>query len=1392
MTHVVILNGFKKLKENIDDQAIIQQIDVCLGVIESMEDTVLPFRDDFELVYDGSDDEGDVVFMKWCYFVNQMYGVLALCCGVSDLGVVTLAIDCLDKMMSYGYVLGTVPYLGEDHEDTLANRVVFTISQTFKHSNADIQFQIIKALTNGVINEQCGIHGSKLMESLRVIINIYLTTHSEFIQNLSKGNLEHLIDALFKRISTNTDDISKSSEMNSEDQHSIKSEAVSESEETLNYSLDTKNHDATDYVPHTDNVHLKDCLIVIAGLCKIVKKAKKNKYESLELKGKLFSLYLLNYLLSNNHHVILRNKVLIKNGIRKNICSSVSHTATSKEPELYKSSFLIFHSLLTHYRKHLKEEVGVFFDIFLTLCQSPHCPTNMKYISMQILYEICQDPQLLVDIFVNYDCDIKRTNYFGLLVNTISGLCKGYSEIGSIEFQVTYLCLKCFVTISDSLVQWSSELYPRQQVDSNEEDIENPVIPLYDDDVQHSQKKKKTQIERGITIFNVSPKKGLRFLISNSLLNEDRDSIAEFLFETQDLDAEKVGEYLGDLKNIEVLHAYIDNHHEFKGLPIDIALRQFLFSFRLPPESQQIDRIMLKFAQRWYETNPDMKSLFLSAESAYVLSYAIIMLATDRHNPHVLVKMEKHVWKRALLGQNEDQDFDDSLLDEIFARIIAEPLKVRNGFLTNSNDEDPLQLETGAIAQKAQELLAASLDSSSTYYTATNISYVSPMFEIAWCPVIAALSIILEGSTDDNLIHLCIEGFKSSIRISNVFYMETERNAFISALSKFTNLQNSTTLLQLKNVKCINALLDVACTDGNFLRDSWYNILKCASQIDYLCYLPQDADYTEEQNSFILSKNINMYTLDRIFTETIKLKNYSILDFVRNLIRVSKEELKVNRLFSLQKLVELAVYNMPHRIKIVWFKIWEILSDHFTFAGCHKDSEVAIFSVDSLRQLSTQFMERDELASFHFQKQFLEPFKQISLSKSKKLRMYVMETINVMIQHVGPNIRSGWSTIFSIITEQINIKHNKDVIKYCFEIFEFILDKFYTFVTDNYYEDIVFSLVQYLLWNDSESTNIKAIQRIESCAISLCKGDIVPLELISDYGVGFMGINEQQFKYWEPLLSGLVKGIEHQQIHIRTTILDTLFRILNDNSDLFSFNFWRLLFEDILPPLFENKEGDMEIVTKPKTLHYLVILFTEKYERLVPLLENMYSLLIMGILSDNETLATLGYNSLDNLIQTIGSKYSDTQWSATYEHIKTIITGLVSSLSSTSIKYVLEGKIRVGIFILEMLKDITTNYRSSISSENISLCTDGITESYDTLQVLLNGSDKLEKSLLNQLLSLEIVLLDTFIHLFLENPDMSQNQIDELYRFLSHKNITNQNHRAINRILHEMGIRRKL
>lgn len=78
------------------------------------------------------------------------------------------------------------------------------------------------------------------------------------------------------------------------------------------------------------------------------------------------------------------------------------------------------------------------------------------------------------------------------------------------------------------------------------------------------------------------------------------------------------------------------------------------------------------------------------------------------------------------------------------------------------------------------------------------------------------------------------------------------------------------------------------------------------------------------------------------------------------------------RVFSLQKVVEVADYNMHTRSRVTWARIWETLSSYFAAICCSPNTSIAMYAIDSLKQLSLKFLEKPELRSFHFQTKFLQ------------------------------------------------------------------------------------------------------------------------------------------------------------------------------------------------------------------------------------------------------------------------------------------------------------------------------------------------------------------------------------------------------------------------------------
>jgi brefeldin A-inhibited guanine nucleotide-exchange protein len=105
------------------------------------------------------------------------------------------------------------------------------------------------------------------------------------------------------------------------------------------------------------------------------------------------------------------------------------------------------------------------------------------------------------------------------------------------------------------------------------------------------------------------------------------------------------------------------------------------------------------------------------------------------------------------------------------------------------------------------------------------------MFEVAWIPFLAGLSGPLQDTGDLEVVELCLDGFKNSIKIVCFFDLQLQRNAFVTTLAKFTFLNNLGEM-RTKNMDAIKTLLDVAVTEGNNLKGSWHEVLTCVSQLE--------------------------------------------------------------------------------------------------------------------------------------------------------------------------------------------------------------------------------------------------------------------------------------------------------------------------------------------------------------------------------------------------------------------------------------------------------------------------------------------------------------------------------------------------------------------------------
>nr|XP_034993409.1 PH and SEC7 domain-containing protein 1 [Zootoca vivipara] len=111
---------------------------------------------------------------------------------------------------------------------------------------------------------------------------------------------------------------------------------------------------------------------------------------------------------------------------------------------------------------------------------------------------------------------------------------------------------------------------------------------------------------------------------------------------------------------------------EFTGMSLDQALRSFLRELALMGETQERERVLAHFSQRYYECNPKAIS---SEDGAHTLTCALMLLNTDLHGHNIGKRMSCLDFIGNLEGLNEGSDFPRELLKALYSSIKNEKLQ---------------------------------------------------------------------------------------------------------------------------------------------------------------------------------------------------------------------------------------------------------------------------------------------------------------------------------------------------------------------------------------------------------------------------------------------------------------------------------------------------------------------------------------------------------------------------------------------------------------------------------------------------------------------------------------------------------------------------------------------
>uniref|UniRef100_A0A4W5NT75 ARF guanine nucleotide exchange factor 2 n=1 Tax=Hucho hucho TaxID=62062 RepID=A0A4W5NT75_9TELE len=852
--------------------------------------------------------DGSVVPPRANYIEADKYVLpFELACQSKSPRVVSTSLDCLQKLIAYGHITGNASDSSAPGK-RLIDRLLETICSCFQGPQTDegVQLQIIKALLTAVTSPHIEIHEGTVLLTVRTCYNIYLASRNLINQTTAKATLTQMVNVIFTRMETQAVSVLLSPVQTSPYQshmytvvynkhltqsflHKCICVSFLKAQEKDRLCLPQQNPSPSpgqmsggsprsDCTPdlngtpfpvastpdlNTDaesmqggqnavrfsHILQKDAFLVFRSLCKLSMKPLADgppDPKSHELRSKVVSLQLLLSVLQGAGPVFRTHEMFV-NAIKQYLCVALSKNGVSSVPEVFELSLAIFLTLLSHFKVHLKMQIEVFFrEIFLTILETSSSSFEHKWMVIQTLTRICANAQCVVDIYVNYDCDLNAANIFERLVNDLSKIAMGRSgqELGMTALQELSLRkkgLECLVSILKCMVEWSRDMYvnPNLQANLGQEqpsDGEGAELKLPDQlvsrrdsvssldstvssSVQSSQpdhpeqyeviKQQKDVIEHGIELFNKKPKRGVQYLQDQGMLGTTAEEIGQFLHQEERLDTTQVGEYLGEniRFNKEVMYSYVDQL-DFCGRDFVSALRAFLEGFRLPGEAQKIDRLMEKFAARYLE-----------------FPHRCVMLQVKN-------KMTKEQYIRMNRGINDSKDLPEDYLSSIYHEIAGKKIAMKDSkehtitpkaskhSVANEKQRRLLyDVEMEQMAKTAKALMEAVSHAQAPFFSATHLEHVRPMFKV-------------------------LQSQPASIK-SNVFYKDlftsavlvecfiSRMDAYVQALARFTLLTASSSITEMKqkNIDTIKTLITVAHTDGNYLGNSWHEVDRRASPI---------------------------------------------------------------------------------------------------------------------------------------------------------------------------------------------------------------------------------------------------------------------------------------------------------------------------------------------------------------------------------------------------------------------------------------------------------------------------------------------------------------------------------------------------------------------------------
>lgn len=521
-----------------------------------------------------------------------------------------------------------------------------------------------------------------------------------------------------------------------------------------------------------------------------------NQYQHME-STRVFALSLINTAIEVSGHEIPKHPSLlslVSDPISKHV---VQIMTTTDSPALLQASLQLFSTIAIVMGRQLKSQIELTLSLLFNSISPDSVEKNdtingnetsvsarissskeMLIESLSLLWT--RSPVFFTHLFIDYDCNFDRTDLSKKFLEFLCKLSLPESAVLTTD-NVPPICLEGILTFIGGI---------NERVKSLPEDKELSDYELH---LLILDKYQKNSFISCTDILNDKPKSGIKALAEKGFIKDenDIDGLADFFFtKSGRLNKKVLGEYLAKPSNVELLKKFI-HLFEFSGLRVDEALRVLLKSFRLPGESQQIERIVELFAERYVlcqenvEHNTEEEVVKPDSDAVFILSYSIIMLNTDLHNPQVKQQMDLEAYERNLRGVYNGKDFPSWYLSKIYHSI-----KEREIIMPEEHHGTDKWFDDAWHNLISSESINTDTSENVEFDIVQLCQFDKVLFEGSVDHIIDTLISVFKEASDDQIITRLMSSVDKCANICLYYNLTSSIDKLIGSLAELTTLTN--------------------------------------------------------------------------------------------------------------------------------------------------------------------------------------------------------------------------------------------------------------------------------------------------------------------------------------------------------------------------------------------------------------------------------------------------------------------------------------------------------------------------------------------------------------------------------------------------------------------------